>query len=150
VIFPTYELDCKNTAASFGAHHIDLPLPAQLTLGGAPPSRDHIKNVAFICPLCEHVHRYDGSDLRHRVNQVDLERMPPVPVPVRITILCRHAGCGVAVTVYTTRKPSEKRPDVVVRLRRAVFHVRCENGHIVDFACDQAYELNDGPLSNPF
>lgn len=150
MIFPTYELDCKNTTPSFGPHQIDLPLPAQLTLGGAPPSREHIKDVAFACPLCQHVHKYDGVELKHRVNHADLAKMPPIPVPVRITTRCDHPGCEAAITIYTTRSSSEKKQDVLLRLRRAVFHIQCENGHVPGFAHDQPCEVTDGPLCNPF
>lgn len=150
MIFPTYELDCKNTTPSVGPHHIDLPLPAQLTLGGAPPSREHIKDVAFACPVCQHVHRYDGTDLRHRVSHADLAKMPPVPVPVQIKTACEHPGCGATITFYTTRKASEKRHEVVERLRQATFHVSCDNGHVAAFAPDRPHEITDGPLCNPF
>ena len=150
MIFPTYELDCKNTNPGSGPHHIDLPLPSQVTLGGAPPSRDHVKNVAFVCPLCQHVHPYDGADLRHRVNHASLNQMPPIPVPVRIRIACDHSGCGAALTLYTTRDPSESKQDVLQRLSAATFHIRCENGHVPGFAGDKPCEIVDGPLCNPF
>lgn len=150
MIFPTYELDCKSTTLSFGPHQIDLPLPAQVTLGGAPPSRDHIKNIAFACPLCHHVHKYDGADLKHRVNHASLDQMPPVPIPVRVDTRCDQPGCGAAVTIYTTRSPSENKQDVLLRLRRAIVHVQCANGHVPGFACDQQCEIVDGPLCNPF
>lgn len=150
MIFPTYELDCKNRTPSFGPHHIELPLPAQLTLGGASPSRDHIKNVPFACPLCLHIHAYDGADLRHRVKQAEIDQVPPTPIPVRVKTHCDHSGCGARLTIYTTRQSSEQKEAVLLRLRRAVFHVTCENGHVPGFAYDQACEITDGPLCNPF
>lgn len=150
MIFPAYELDCKNISPDLGPHHIDLPLPSQLTLGGAPPSRDHVKNVAFVCPMCRHVYSYDGVDLKHRVSHANLAQMPPVPIPVRIRMQCGHPGCAATVVVYTTRDAAEKKQDVRVRLRSAVFHVNCENGHVPGFANDPPCEISDGPLCNPF
>jgi hypothetical protein len=149
VIFPSYELDCKNTSDS-NAHRIDLPLPTQLTLGGAPPSREHIKNVVFACPQCQHVHTYDGVDLKHRVSHADLAHLPPIPVPVRIKTQCAHPGCDADITIYTTRNAAEKKYEVLQRLRHAVFHVNCENGHVPRFTEEQACEITDGPLCNPF
>lgn len=150
MIFPTYELDCKNAAAGVGPHRIDLPLPSDLTLGGAPPSRDHIRDVAFACPICRHIHSYDGVELRHRVHQADITALPPVPVPVRIRTRCQHPGCQATITVYTTRNSSESKQDALERLRRATFHIHCANGHRPSFAQDQPFEVTDGPLCNPF
>ncbi len=150
MVFPTYELDCKNTTSAAAPHQIDLPLPAQLTLGGVPPSRDHIRNIAFACPVCQHIHRYDGADLKHRVNHANIDQLPPIPVPVRIKTRCDQPGCGAGVTIYTTRQPSEKKDEVLVRLRHAIFHITCENGHVPGGGFEGRCEVTDGPLCNPF
>lgn len=150
MIFPTYELDCKNGGDAAAPHHIDLPLPSDLTLGGAPPSRDHIRAVAFACPICHHIHSYDGVELRHRVHQAAITALPPIPVPVRIRTRCPHRDCHATLTIYTTRSASETKQDAVERLKQATFHVCCENGHRPSFAQDQSFEVTDGPLCNPF
>lgn len=148
MVFPTYELDCKNTGA--GRHQIDIPLPTQLTLGGAPPSRDHIRNVAFACPQCQHVHSYDGGDLKHRVMHASIDQLPPIPVPVKLRTRCGEPGCGAGMTIYTTRQPSENKDDVLLRLRSAVLHITCENGHAPGSGLESRCEISDGPLCNPF
>ena len=148
MVFPTYELDCKNAGSD--PHQIDIPLPSQLTLGGSPPSRDHIRNVAFACPRCQQVHSYDGGDLKHRVIHASLDQMPPIPVPVKIRTVCDRPGCGAVVTIYTTRQPAEKKEDVLVRMRGAAFHITCKNGHVPGGGWEGRCEISDGPLCNPF
>lgn len=150
MVYPTYQLDCKNTAFRFGLHQIEVPFPSQVTLGGVAPSRDHIRNVAFACPLCQHVYEYDGAELRHRVLQAQAGELPAIPVPVCVKIRCDQAGCGASVVIYTTRQPSEKKHNVLMRLRSSNFHTKCLKGHVPSFPTDEHCEIADGPLCNPF
>ncbi len=150
MVYPTYQLDCKNTGFRFGPHHIEVPFPSQVTLGGVTPSRDHIRNVAFACPLCQHVYEYDGAELRHRVLQAERGELPAIPIPVRVRIRCHQPDCGASVAIYTTRHPAEQKETVLTRLRASDFHTRCENGHALSFPSEEGYELAEGPLCNPF
>ncbi len=150
MVYPTYQLDCKNSAFRFGAHQIEIPLPTQVTLGGVTPSRDHIQNVAFACPLCHHVYSYDGRDLKHRVLDASAGQLPATPVPVCAKVLCQEHGCRECVAIYTTRHPSEDKQKVLERLRTCSFHTQCPRGHLVNFSTVESCVIADGPLCNPF
>ena len=58
------------------------------------------------------------------------------PILVATEFLCDDPDCKALVLLHTTRAANETRKDVLERLGKSVFHVRCMNTHYSLFPSD--------------
>lgn len=144
---PAYQLRCKNTAG--GEHTIKLPLPKDVTLGTHKPLREGW--IDLVCPTCNQLHRYAGTEVAHSFEEVlDLRKLPPEPVPIRIELSCANPGCGERTVLYGVRPAEEDGRAALRRIRNSAVFVTCANGHTLVLPDSAAWKSAEGPNCNPF
>lgn len=145
---PAYQLTCKNKEG--GQHRIKLPLPKDVTLGTHKPAREGLQ-VDLACPRCKQVHRYTGNEVVHSFEEiVDLRKLPPDPVPVRIEVACAHPNCNARAVLYTVRAPDEEGRASLERVHGSAVFVDCAAGHPLVLPDIARWRVTDGPNCNPF
>jgi hypothetical protein len=124
-----YGVDCRNS----GSDRHTIPLyPSYLKRRVRPSSGQsrHIVPTNLLCPCCKHVYDYTALDV-HVTDQFN-DR----PLFVSVEFLCGEGDCKSKQTVHVLKKfPNEETSAAIVRLATAIFHNRCEFGHIPCFDC---------------
>lgn len=126
-----YGIDCRNKVSD--AHKIRIP-PFKLLDEAAPRSEKRRQNqpVKLLCPHCKHVFDYTARDVHPLLLLTDPLKNEPTCIAVHF--LCGDGGCKSQLTVYIIKRYTNEEPSTaIMRLASAIFHIRCEFGHIPCF-----------------
>jgi hypothetical protein len=126
-----YGVDCRNSGSD--RHTIPLYPTGYLKRRVRPSGKSrHIIPINLLCPYCKHVYDYTALDVHPIVT--DQDRPLDLPLFVSVKFLCGDGECKSQQTVHVIKKyPNEETSAAIVRLTAAIFHNRCEFGHIPCF-----------------
>ena len=126
-----YGIDCRNNVPK--AHTIQIPPPKLFDeVVARSLKRRHLVPANLLCPHCKHVYEYTTRDVHPLLLAAD--QLQDEPICVAVQFLCGDAGCTSQLTVHIIKNYKSEEPStVIVRLTSAIFHIRCEFGHIPCF-----------------
>src|SRR5579872_6073671 len=124
-------IDCRNKASD--AHEIQIPSPKLLEeFLARSGKRRQIVAANLLCPHCKHVFDYTVRDVHPLYLTAGPRKSDPVCVAVQF--LTGDGGCKSKLTVHVIKKYKNEEPSTaILRLASAIFHIRCEFGHIPRF-----------------
>ena len=124
-------IDCRNKVSD--AHEIQIPSPKLLKeFVARSEKRRQIVAANLLCPHCKHVFDYTARDV-HPLYLI-AGPLKSEPVSVAVQFLCGDGGCKSQLTVHVLKKYKNEEPSTaILRLASAIFHIRCEFGHIPRF-----------------
>ena len=126
-----YGIECRNNVSE--AHTIQIPPPKLFDeVVARSLERRHMVPANLLCPHCKHVYEYTARDVYPIFLVAD--QLKEEPNCFAIHFLCGDGGCKSQLTVHIIKNYKSEEPStVIVRLTRAIFHIRCEFGHIPCF-----------------
>ena len=126
-----YGIDCRDNVSD--AHTIQIPRPrAFVRVVGLSEERRHIMPVNVLCPHCKHVYEYRNEDV-HPLLLPDPFKDEPFCAAIQFS--CDDGNCKSQLTVHVIEDYPMEISTAILRLACAIFHIRCEFGHIPRFDC---------------
>lgn len=126
-----YGIDCRNKLSD--AHEIHIPPPKLLEeFVARSEKRRQLVRTNLLCPHCKHVFDYTTRDV-HPLYPI-AGPLKSEPVCVAVQFLCGDGGCKSQLMVHVITNYNNEEPSTaILRLASAIFHIRCEFGHIPCF-----------------